>query len=327
MGGRKSVIAFLVSIVFSFAGNPPCIDPISTIDWSFFVDTLELKGVCTCATSGKVKAGLHFQVAEPIAFIETPRRAWDFPCFGYKRNNSVQKKDGTNLGESGAKTNVHYIKYPVFGVLNLVFDYLCVSKSSQIDLIPVGFSEINPLIWDDELAILVQPWKLLFANPVAQMTCLADCVASSTAPEATEAIRNSMFWCAGCWGTIFPDTTTVYGSNQITESALIATRILDVMHESAQLFLYKETSGLSFITQVNNNAYLPSFDIKCTPAYFPTIVKSQYWLNLAYPSPSDAVPIGKFAIPWTFFKTIPAQEDFVWAVWRIRDCCVGFQFP
>lgn len=327
MGGRKSIIAFLTAIAFSFAGNPPCIDPISTVDWSFFIDALELKGVCTCSTSGKIKVGLHFQVAEPIAFIETPRRAWDFPCFGYKRDNKVESKDGTNLGESGAKTNVHYIKYPVFGVLNIVFDHLCVSKNTQIDLLPSGFSELNPLIWDDELAVLVQPWKLLLATPIAQISCLADCVASSTAPDSTEALRNSMFWCAGCWGTIFPDTTTTYGINQITESALVATRILDIMHENAQLFLYKETSGLGFISTVNKNAKVPSFDVKCTPAYFPVIVKSQYWLNLAYPAPKEAVPIGKFAIPWAFYSTTPSEEDFVWAVWRIRDCCVGFQFP
>jgi len=326
MGGRKSIITFLSFIALVFAGNPPCLDPISTVDWSFFVDALELKGTCTCSTSGKIKVGLHFQVAEPIAFIETPRRAWDMPCFGYKRDNKVSRKDGTNQGESGAKFNVHYIKYPVFGVLNIVFDHLCVDKYTEFDLIPTGFSELNPLVWDDELAILVQPWKLVFANPLAQMTCLADCVASSTNPEANESLRNSMFWCAGCWGAIFPDTTTTYGQNPVTDSALVATRILDLMHEDAQLFLYKEVSGLSFISNIRN-VPVSSLDVKCTPIYFPTIVKSQYWFNLAYPTAEEAVPIGKFGIPWVFYKQVPAREDLVWTVWRIRDCCVGFQFP
>lgn len=329
MGRRKGIYTFLILLIAIGIGrsNPPCIDPISTVDWSFFVDTLELKGVCSCSTSGRIKVGLHFQVAEPIAFVEVPRRAWDFPCLGYKRGNSVQRKDGTNKGDL-SKVNVHYIKYPVFGVLNIVFDHLCTSKFTEFDFVPTGFSELNPLIWDDELAVLVQPWKLIFATPLAQMTCLADCVASSSVTDVSsnETLRNAMFWCAGCWGAIFPDTTTTYGQNAVLESALIVTRILDIMHESAQLLLYKEVSGLSFIGNVRNIP-LPSLDVKCQPVYFPSIVKSQYWLQLAYPVSEEAVPIGKFGIPWVFYRQVPSQEDFVWAVWRIRDCCVGFQFP
>jgi len=63
------------------------------------------------------------------------------------------------------------------------------------------------------------------------------------------------------------------------------------------------------------------------PKAFPRIVKSQYWLNLAYPVSWDAVPIGDFPPKWSWFKKSPGNEDFVWAVWRIRDCCLGFQFP
>ena len=266
-------------------------------------------------------------MAEPIAFIEVPRRAWEFPCFGFERSGlSVREKDGTNQSEGASKVNVHYIKYPVFGVLNIAMDNLCVDKSTSFDLVPTGFSELNPLIWDDKLASLIQPWKLFFASPAAQITCLADCVATSTAPEASESLRNSMFWCAGCWGTIFPDTTTTYGLNAITESGLIATRILDVMHESAQLLVYKEASGLSFIADVMDVS-VPSFDVKCQPFYFPAIVKSQYWLNLAYPAPEEAVPIGDWGLKWALMKSRPGEENFVWVVWRIRDCCVGLQFP
>jgi len=326
MGGRKSFAAFLMLVSLAFS-NPPCIDPISTVDWSFFVDVLELKGLCSCSTSGKLKVGLHFQVAEPIAFIEVPRRAWEFPCLGHRRNDlAVRRNDGTNQSEGASKVNVHYIKYPVFGVLNIVMDYLCVDKGTDFDFVPTGLSELNPLIWDDKLAALIQPWKLLFASPTAQITCLADCVATSTAPEMAEAIRNSMFWCAGCWGTIYPDTTTSYGLNAVQESGLIATRILDTMHESAQLFLYKETSGLSFIASAMGIG-ISSFDVKCQPFYFPAIVKSQYWLNLAYPAPEKAIPIGDWSLKWALMKSRPGEENFVWVVWRIRDCCVGFQFP
>ena len=78
----------LVTVFFAVAkaGTPPCINPISTIDWSFFVDALEFEGVCTCSTPGQIKIGLKWRVAEPIAFVETPRKAWEFPCFGIKKS-------------------------------------------------------------------------------------------------------------------------------------------------------------------------------------------------------------------------------------------------
>jgi len=328
MVGRKGIVTLLALIGTSLAGNPPCLDPISTVDWSLFVDKLELKGTCKCSTSGSIKVGLKWQLAEPIAFVEVPYRAWEFRCFGYRRSGfTLSKNDSLPTGDSGGKTNVHYIKYPVFGVLNITFDYLCTdSKTTSFDFLPSGMSEINPLIWDDELSILVQPWKLLMASPIGQIACLADCAATSVAPDSTEGLRNALFWCAGCWGTIAPDTTTTFGNNQLVESALTAVKILDVLHESLQLWVFKDVSGLNVISNIRNVA-VSGFDPACQPFPFPVIVKSQYWMNLAYPSPGDAMPIGDWGLKWALMKSRPGEENFVWVVWRIRDCCVGFQFP
>jgi len=331
---KRIVSIILISFGISYGATPPCFNPISTIDWSFFVDALEFKGVCSCSTSGSVKVGIKMQVAEPIAFIETPNKAWNFLCFGGTRSNaSVDKKDGTNLGSKGAKTNVHYIKYPVFAVLNIAMDYLCVEKknlwSDSFDIIPTGLSEVNPLIWDDELSILTQPWKLLLASPPAQVLCLADCIASSTVSSSdvsrAESIRNSLFWCGGCWGAIAPDTTTTRGKDSIVESALTATKIIDVLHQSLQLKVFKETSGLDWAGSIANYE-LPT-DVACMPKFFPVIVKSQYWLNLSYPVAWDAIPIGDFAPKWAWFKKYPGKEENIWTIWRVRTCCMGFQVP
>ena len=320
----------LISFGISKSATPLCLNPISTVDWSFFADVLEFKGTCVCSTSGTIKVGIKLQMAEPIAFIETPMKAWDFKCFGSTRSKfSLQKKDGTNLGKKGSKVNAHYIKYPVFGVLNLAFDNLCTTHDLNFDIIPTGLSEINPLIWDDELGILVQPWKLLLANPVAQALCLADCISSSIVPASNpglgETIRNNLFWCAGCWGAIQPDTTTTKGKDSVVESALIATRLIDHMHQTLQLKVYKETSTLSWAGAFAN--FAQPFDVACQPKFFPIIVKSQYWLNLSYPVAWDAVPIGDFPPKWAWFKKYPTKEENVWTLWRIRTCCLGFQFP
>lgn len=329
------VVAFLLVLLAGLTGKsksaPPCIDPISTVDWQFFIDALEFKGVCVCTSSGRLKVGVKIQLAEPIAFIETPNKAWDFKCVGSTRSKfSIMKKDGTNQGKYGQKNNVHYIKYPVFYVLNVAFDNLCTTQESW-DIIPTGLSEINPLLWDDDLSIMVQPHKLLFSNPVAQAVCLADCVATSIGSLAgvgtAELVTNSLFWCAGCWGAIAPDTTTVkHTQDRNVTSGLVATRLIDMMHMFLQMKMYKEVSGMGWAGKFSG--FPVPTDVSCQPMFFPIIVKSQYWMNLAYPVSWDAIPIGDFPLKWAWFKTIPSKEDgTVWALWRIRTCCVGFQFP
>ena len=327
---KKLILILLISFGISKGATPPCINPISTVDWSFFADALEFKGVCTCATDAGVKVGVKLQMAEPIAFIEVPQKAWDFLCFGSTRSKfSLQKKDGNNLGNKVSKTNVHYIKYPVFGVLNIAFDNLCTTHDKEFDIIPTGLSEINLLLWDDELAALSQPWKLLFANPIAQIICLADCIASSIIPSSNpglgETVRNNLFWCAGCWGTIMPDTTTSNGKLSITESALKAVKVIDLLHESLQLKVYKEVPTLSWALAFSS--WGQPDNVACVPKFFPIIVKSQYWLNLSYPVSWDAVPIGDFPPKWSWFKKYPSKEENVFTLWRIRTCCLGFQYP
>lgn len=327
---RSLITIVLISFGIGYSATPPCINPISTVDWSFFADTLEFKGVCSCATETGIKVGVKLQLAEPIAFIEVPDKAWDFLCFGSTRSKySIQNKDGTNQGKHGSKTNMHYIKYPVFGVLNITFDNLCTTHDTEFDILPTGLSEINPLLWDDELSVMTQPWKLLFANPLAQTLCLADCITSSIMPASNvnfgETVRNNLFWCAGCWGTIMPDTTTTNGKESIVESAVKAVRLIDQMHETLQLKLYKEVPTLSWAAVFSN--WGQPTDVACVPKFFPIIVKSQYWLNLAYPVAWDAVPIGDFPPKWAWFKKYPTKEENIFAVWRIRTCCLGFQFP
>ena len=44
------------------AENRPCLNPFSTVDWSFFVDKLEFKGVCVCPTDNGIKIGMKWTV-------------------------------------------------------------------------------------------------------------------------------------------------------------------------------------------------------------------------------------------------------------------------
>lgn len=335
----KKFILALSAVASLYADTPPCINPISTVDWVFYADALQFKGVCNCVRDGHIKIGLKWQVAEPFAFVEVVRKAWEFKCLGQSTSKAeVSKQDGNNKSKRGANPNVHYIKYPVFAVLNLAMDNLCVTKKGEkddfdkvvdgLDFIPNGFSEINPLLKDDFLANLAQPYKILTATPPAQIACLGSCAASSmpaSAIEYMEPLRNSLYWCAGCWGALGVNTTSVSGKDPVVESGLIAARMIDMLHYDLQLNVYKEIDGLNWASSMSNFG-VPS-DVKCSPKKFPVIPISQYWMQLAYPVVRDAVPLGDFPPKWSWFAQHSGGEDFVWAIWRIRTCCVGFQFP
>jgi conjugal transfer pilus assembly protein TraU len=314
-----SLLSFLSFTSLLYADERPCINPLPAIDWDFFYDHLEMKAdPCVCTTNGSVKVGLKWTVPEPIAFIEVVRKPYSYPCVGMDMSDTL-KKYGTNYSDDGTKRNVHYIKYPAFGIMSLVMDYLCVDKTTQFDIAPP--SELDPRQNDDELSILFQPDKLLFANPVAQAICFADCISSSI-----EKPLNPLYWCAGCWGSLGTVSTVTPGTNPVVESALLAARQIDLLHADLQLWKYSDAPSLDYIAQVANIGAV--VDTTCSPQIFPRIIKSQYWLNMAYPMVGDAIPIGDFGLKWSFFKQSPGKgEDFIWTVWRVRNCCIGYQYP
>ncbi len=299
------------------AEDRPCLNPFSTVDWTFFTDKLEFKGMCLCSTDMGTKIGMKWTVPEPIAFIEVVRKSYDYPCIGTKLADTL-KLSGTNNSKHGTKKNVHYIKYPVFGSLNIVLDYLCVDKNTTIDIAPP--SELDPRQNDDQLSILFQPEKLLYANPIAQAICFADCISASTWKPL-----NSLYWCAGCWGALGNVVTNSYGKDPVVESALLATKELDLLHADFQLWKYSDAPDLDYVAQAAQIGAVS--DTSCAPKMFGRIVKSQYFLNLAYPTVGKAIAIGDFGIKWSFFKQYPGGEDFIWTVWRVRNCCTGYQFP
>lgn len=324
---RKAIIFFLLIFLIikspAFAGSRPCLDPISTVDWGFFFDEFEISDdadlgpFCICKSNEGIKVGLKFHIAEPIGFIEVVNKAYDFPCFGFNLKNTV-KMSGTSMDITGTKRNIHYIKYPVFAMLNIILDYLCIEKNRDFDLLPP--SELDPRQNNPVLAMLFQPDKLIFANPAALALSITDCVSSSAGHP-----MNALYGYAGCWGALGEVTPVSDGTDPVSESALLAAKEIDLLHSDFQLWKYSDAQGLETVAKLSGGKVLDSV---CEPTPFPRIIKSQYRLNLSYPAPTDAVVIGETPLKgWPFFKQYPGKETFVWTVWRIRDCCAGFQLP
>lgn len=306
-----------ISIVFSVmahAATRPCVNPISTVDWRFFADQLHLSGTCMCTDDANVKVGLKWRVAEPIAFIEVTGKSFNYPCIGVRIAKS-KKQNSSNYSNHGVKRNTHYIKYPVFGMLNMVMDYLCIDNNTQFDIAPP--SELDPR-QNTDLAVLFQPDKLAFAAPLARPLDFADCVSTSVGYPL-----NQIYWNAGCWGSLINIANQSEGTKPVEEAALLAAKQLDLLHADFQLWKYSDAPGLDFVSMFSNAG--GNNDTSCQPRAFARLIKSQYWLQLAYPTTSKAFRIGDFSPKWALFKQYPTGEEFVFTVWRIRDCCAGFQ--
>jgi len=224
-------------------------------------------------------------------------------------HKSGSNKDGAENGK--VKKNVHYIKYPVFAVLNLAMDYLCVTRGNFDIAIP---SEFHPLQNNDTLANILNPDRLLFNNPIAQIACLYDCIQSTVWRPA-----NALYWCAGCWGSFTSQTTMAYGKNALSDNAFLTLKEIDLMHAQFQLWKTSEAGALDYIAKAVGGV---SSSSRCQVKPFPRVIKSQYKLNLSYPFPGRVFKNGSYPF-WGWFKSLPGAEDSIFALWQRNDCCLG----
>ena len=284
-----------------------------------------------CHCDDKLLPGVTVGFSEPIRLIEVVREPYCFPSLeGVEMKKDTYERAGQYTedpnGDSkqAAFYNVHYIGFPLWQILGLTASFV----GSSINNISSGFfpdlskcfstggydvsnysllylSELDPMWNDDEIGALINPEAILFGNPVTQALCAGDCVAASAGWPI-----DPLFWCAGCWGSMYPYTGTVAGPvGEVNTAALLAARTLAKMNRE-----YFEA--------------LTSTDMAlCGKVYTGMIRKSQYRMQLLYPLPNTASPaccppIGRNTLLWGSGKAYPVYgEDFSFLVWRQRDCC------
>lgn len=304
-----------------FAADAPGLNPISSIDWDFFGSNIEIKFkscACDAQSTGTVqKAGFEASLIEPIAMIDVTDTPWRFPTFDIDGSDDPLRRQGTGMSPSDEiSTNngfryVHYIAYPIMSFLDFVQDMMCFERLNVLSMMFQG--EIQPQYNNDVIASFTQPMKLLFSNPVAQLACAVDCAAASFGEP-----MDIMPWCAGCWGPMATDTGYTIAKEPVTEAALLATRMVDLMHYDLTL---TKTSNSGLVFGLGSEVLRDSM---CDEKYYPQIIKKQYFLQLAYPTVWSAQPIGKIGLTWANFKNRPyTQNDFVYVLWRKRDFCSG----
>lgn len=274
--------------------------------------------VCVCpGRFGYPTPGFTYGMWYPDKIFETVRLPYCSPTLGKQiaagGSTGGDGKFSLLMGGPNTRTkeetqrpfyNFHIFAYPIGQIMHYMQSTVCVSKQNT-DANLLYASELDPTWNNTSLSMLTTPEAVLFANPIAIGSCIADGVAA-TVTQPIEAL----FWCAGTMGGMYPFTGfNGYGGAPQRVAAMTNTRALAAMHRRGLAWQSKGDPAV------------------CSDIPAPIIVKNQYKWQQTYPIPEIMTNhwIGESVWRWGQFRHVPAVgEDFVNVLWRWSDCCVNF---
>jgi len=301
------------------------INPVTDVNWSgvFPVEIagVEIKGpsdelpnpdkissvICICNRRNNIVLGVTVSFWEPARIIETTKTPWCFPTLGgikLQEPNPGTRQGAVSNKEGFANQNAHWMIFSVWDILDLFVDVPCI-KHEGFDIAYI--TEIDPTWNNDLVGFLLNPEALLFANPVAQLACVADSVASTAGWSV-----DPLFWCMGAQGSAYPLTGNIGDRNYVNANYGLAERMIYKMNREALM-------------------WDPAVD-QCGAVITPIWVKSHYKLHLIKPARSAIMPVGRSSILWEQVKNPPwgtssnAPDNFSWMLFRRVKCCMGKGF-
>jgi len=264
--------------------------------------------LCLCEDGPMgISVGTPIGLWEPARIVELVRLPYCSPTLGGLEFHITQSRllggAAEAEGDAGDKMfyNFHYFAFPLLIILELLTMAEC-NTDGFVDFDLMYMSELDPTWSDDELSFYTTPEVTLFANPFAQMACLGD-----AAMGLAGRTLDTMFWCAGNWGGLYPFTgNVIQDSSRPLVTSLAGARAIAALHRR----------GLAWKTMGD--------DALCGGYIYPTIPKSQYRMEMFFPvaETSDNHVIGETPFRWGEWRNIPGYEDYVYIIWRWKDCCV-----
>ena len=259
-----------------------------------------------CACPGlPPKVGIPLAFWEPLALIDVTRIPYKLISLGGVSIGSTEVKlkgSISNIGESGRSSyyNVHYIKFPLLTWLDVIPGFSCAEKG-DIDI--AYLSEFDPFWNDGEWSSVLNPEIFLFANPLAQTACMADCTTSSLNHP-----NDKFFWCGGCAGSLYPLIGHVaHHVGAIQASHLLVNRLLAKLHTLGMMTGFAEENF-------------------CQKKPIPRLKKTIYKTQLVKPIANTQGPcnaLGKSDVVWGASKSYPyGGEDFSYLIWGKKHCCL-----
>lgn len=278
---------------------------------NFVPDGATEKTFCSCDGNSVIPAfGVTAGAWLPARLVEVVRKPYCSPIMGgMSFNNSVRLWGGSKQTETddSDKTffNYHYWAFPLYAILELFTQTNC-NAGGLRNLDMMYMSELDPTWNVDELAFFMNPEAVIFANPLAVAACTVDCAKTT----ATGKPMTSLWWCAGCWGNLYPFSGNIASDGSAPrDTSLLTARLLSSMHRKS---LAHKTYG--------DNAL-------CGGTIYPMLPKQQYKLSTLFPiAEADGRcchAIGESTFRWGENRSIPGVgEDYVYMVWRYADCCL-----
>ncbi len=196
--------------------------------------------VCYCSNPPRIGVSIGF--LEPVRMVDVTRTPFCMVGLGgIALDPGLDVPRGAHVGHDSQTRNsfyhAHWYANPILTWLEVLLDFPCLEKGS-LDL--AYLTEVDPLWADDELTAILNPEAVLFANPPAKAACAADCVAATAGMPIA-----SLFWCAGCQGSIYPmggHVATHIGGVQA--STLITQRMTAKMHRQLVTFNVDTLTGV-----------------------------------------------------------------------------------
>jgi len=263
--------------------------------------------LCTCPAPPPIfiRPGIGMSFWEPARVAEVVRTPMCSPTLGGTILGTLPVPWGTNHepdeSQADAFYHVHWFQYPVLSWLGMAFTSGACMTSESFDV--TYLSELDPTWDDDSINFLLAPESILFANPVAQAACVADSVKASV----TNFGIDTLFWCSGSQGSVYP----LGGSHANHVGGVDSS--LAIVHK--HIFkMHRQLLALDTSTTAAMCASLPQ----------PIMRKKQYKQQMMYPIPQNVLGVG-FGVPsavWGAGREFPYQgEDFSYLIWRKRKCC------
>lgn len=235
-------------------------------------------------------------------------------------------EDAHDSTEEESFYNVHiYENFMGAEIAGSIFDSSSGESCGQEPQYTTFFSEIDDG-WNNDIDNSVfTPEALLFAdNITAQMACAADCLFADI-----QVPIDLLEWCAGCQGSMFPNSGRVPNHIGGVQAAVLLTQ--RVMFINARTGLYKPMHAHY------GGSMMDTWHGYCQPQWSmePVLHKSNYRYQVLYPiAQSDGVSIGGCCAPFgrtttlfEFFKEIPYKaEDWVVGISEKRHCIYGTTF-
>ena len=324
---RNLIFSFLFISASAQASGPSCksafINPITDICWSCMLpitlgsipvapspypDTPNpTSPISFCPKPPPILIpGLNIGFWEPFNLVDVTRVPWCMVSMGFQMGgpNMQQVGGGKNSHDDANDSgfyHAHWYKYPVLYWLQLIESVACLS----VDNFDIGYmTEIDPLWDEDELAFFLNPEAILFGNPVAQLACVAESVATSTNAVLP---FDPLFWCMGSQGSAYPLTgNTGYRDTPIQAATLIMERLNYKLHRQGIVW---ETRGVDGAV--------------CYQWPTPILPKSRYRYQLSRIIPDSAWchPYGTTTAIWEMGHDNPVTGDnFGFVNFRKRNC-------